>query len=95
MACNALLVPFLFSFHILLHDVHILLPFQHIVIITHLDLGGGLGSKLVYYMYVVHFYCYYGLLFYMSWYSPIHAEGEYPNALCFFEVRGRAPTRNV
>ena len=28
-------------------------------------------------------------------YSPIHAEGEYPNALCFFEVRGRAPTRNV
>ena len=28
-------------------------------------------------------------------YSPIHAEGEYPNALCFFEVRGRAPTCNV
>ena len=28
-------------------------------------------------------------------YSPIHAEGEYPSALCFFEVRGRAPTRNV
>ena len=28
-------------------------------------------------------------------YSPIHAEGEYPNALCFFEVCGRAPTRNV
>ena len=27
-------------------------------------------------------------------YSPIYAEGEYPNAL-FFEVRGRAPTRNV
>ena len=31
----------------------------------------------------------------LSTYSPIHAEGEYPNALCFFKVRGRAPTRNV
>ena len=28
-------------------------------------------------------------------YSPIHAEGEYPNALCFLEERSRAPTRNV
>ena len=38
-----------------------LLPFQSILIITRLDLGGGLGSKLVYY--VVHFTvitgCYY------------------------------------
>ena len=33
--------------------MYILLPLQPIVIITHLDLGGGLGSKLLYY--VVHF----------------------------------------
>ena len=38
-----------------MHDVCIiiLIPFQPIMIITHLDLGGGLGSKLLYY--VVHF----------------------------------------
>ena len=63
-SCNALLVPFLVSFHILItfsygspscmmHVYISLLPFQSILIITRVDLGGGLGSKLVYY--VVHF----------------------------------------
>ena len=77
-SCNALLVPFITSFHILI-------TFSY-----------GSPSCMMYInSSLVNF-----VLLHFDNYTPrsgrgLGLEGEYPNALCFFEVRGRAPTRNV